>query len=181
VKQSRAYKAQHRGSVNNQVDARNLLQRPGDIALVRRKALRAVVMLCPCGCGDVQVINLDLRVGPAWTFYQNRAGISLYPSVWRESGCESHFVVWNDRIIWFDDDWWYEELDSDGLRDRILRMVSKDSFVHFKDLAEELKEVPWSVLRTCRKLVRERLLVEGDKELREHFRSFADSVENNNG
>jgi hypothetical protein len=56
----------------------------------------------PRGCGEVFPINLDPRAGPAWRLYSDpRRGVSLYPSVWRESGCESHYVIWRNRIYLF--------------------------------------------------------------------------------
>ena len=59
-----------------------------------------LVIRCPCGCGDDLLLNLDLRAGSAWGFYRNRRGLTIYPSYWREDGCGSHFILWNDRIYW---------------------------------------------------------------------------------
>ncbi len=57
-------------------------------------------MACPDGCGDTLVINLDDRAGKAWLLDERRGKLSLYPSVWREDGCRSHFILWSDYLIW---------------------------------------------------------------------------------
>lgn len=56
---------------------------------------------CPSGCGEV--INLSLRPPqvPKWRLSQTDDGLpSLYPSVWRNKGCMSHFWVEEGRIVW---------------------------------------------------------------------------------
>jgi len=90
--------------------------------------------------------------------------------VWRDSGCESHFVIWNNRVFWLDDDWWFEDTESEDFAERILPLVPPDEFVHFREIAEHLREVPWSVLRACKTMVRQGQLVEGREKLRQHFR-----------
>ena len=74
-----------------------ILHEPGEAVLVSRGHDRLLVMRCPCACGDDIIVNLDREAGPAWVLYQRRRGTSLYPSVWRDTGCGSHFVVWEDR------------------------------------------------------------------------------------
>src|SRR6266478_332599 len=83
-------------------EASAYLKAPGDAVIVERGRPRLLMLSCPCGCGEELPINLDARAGPAWRLYRNRrTGMSLFPSVWRESGCESHFVVWGDKIFLF--------------------------------------------------------------------------------
>jgi hypothetical protein len=44
-------------------------------------------------------VNLDPRAGPAWKLYDREDSLTLFPSVWRESGCEAHFILWRNRLI----------------------------------------------------------------------------------
>lgn len=88
-------------SVDRQSQARSVVdESPETIAVVVRGEPRSVIFACPCGCGDVLVINLDRAVGPAWRLRRDSDGLSLFPSVWRTSGCRSHFVVWRSRVWW---------------------------------------------------------------------------------
>lgn len=60
-----------------------------------------VVLACPCGC--TQPIHLNLLPGarPRWTLTQHGDGsVSLRPSVWRTSGCKSHFHLRRSRVVW---------------------------------------------------------------------------------
>jgi hypothetical protein len=81
--------------------ARSLLrERDGRLAVVVRDTPRAALFDCPCGCGDVVVINTDPRTGPAWRIRVDSTGATLMPSVWRTTGCRSHFIVWRSSIWW---------------------------------------------------------------------------------
>jgi hypothetical protein len=57
---------------------------------------------CPCGCGDVVWLNLIEAPGrPTWRVQQHaRKTFSISPSVWRTTGCKSHFFVRRGRIDW---------------------------------------------------------------------------------
>lgn len=72
----------------------------GMIALVHRGVARAAVFQCPCGCGEVLVINLDSRTPQAWRHRLRGARLTLMPSVWRDTGCESHFILWEHSVYW---------------------------------------------------------------------------------
>src|SRR5438105_3352414 len=89
-----------RAEVQHRHEGDALLKSPGDAVLVNRGRPRSLLIACPDGCGETLVVNLDQRSGPAWRFYRHASGVSLSPSVWREGGCESHFIVWRGRIIW---------------------------------------------------------------------------------
>ena len=78
----------------------HVLVHPLDVALVERGTVRAAVFQCPCGCGNVLVINLDPAAGPAWRHRVDGEQLTLMPSVWRDSGCDSHFVLWRNEIYW---------------------------------------------------------------------------------
>lgn len=59
---------------------------------------------CPCGCGDI--INLSLMKGrrPNWVLKVSFLGQpTLYPSVWKKDGCESHFWITKGSVIWHND------------------------------------------------------------------------------
>lgn len=61
----------------------------------------SVGMLCPCQCRNVIEILVTPGVRPRWDFEVDAAGRpSLSPSVWRKSGCRSHFWVRKGRIMW---------------------------------------------------------------------------------
>jgi hypothetical protein len=77
---------------------------PGVIVVVsaadKMKMLR---FLCPCGCGETITVNLVEGVSKAWdvSFRPNR-GLSLWPSVWLDVGCKSHFILRDNtaRLLW---------------------------------------------------------------------------------
>jgi hypothetical protein len=95
----------------------------------------------------------------------------LYPSVWRDSGCESHFIIWRDEISLFGRYAWEEaELreSEEPLREAILAGLS-DQLVPFGALADALDAVPWDVLTICRRLVRDGLAREGTGKQRGSF------------
>jgi len=123
-------------------------------------------MLCPSGCGDEIAINLDTRVGPAWRLYQSKAGLTLFPSVWRETGCKSHFVIWNGKIWWFDADFPLDFTDEErALEDRVLGLLANSNRpVNYVDVADTLSEVPWSVLVAFRRLAKIGRVREVDRE-----------------
>src|SRR5579871_3984234 len=90
------------GAVSTRGEAAGYLASPGDAVLVERGRPRLLLLACPCGCGEHFPINLDDRAGRAWRFYKHQpSGISIFPSVWRESGCRSHYVIWRDKILLF--------------------------------------------------------------------------------
>lgn len=75
-------------------------QSQGTLVPVRRGRLRAIVFSCPCGCAELLVINLDRRTGKAWKLYARAGRVTLSPSVWRTTGCKSHFFVIANRVVW---------------------------------------------------------------------------------
>jgi hypothetical protein len=58
-------------------------------------------LLCPCGCRDLIQLNLLPQTRPRWR-YEEHAGrvVTLDPSVWRQRGCRSHFVLRHGRVRW---------------------------------------------------------------------------------
>ncbi|MDB6055047.1 MAG: hypothetical protein JWN25_2570 [Verrucomicrobiales bacterium] len=129
-------------------------QQPGDAALVVRGAARALVLNCPCRCGDSLTINLDGRAGPAWRFYLRKNALTLFPSYWRDSRCQSHFILWGNHIYWCDhEEWWSSEV-SVALRQTVWEHLTAE-FSRYDILAEKIGDIPWEVLDACRALVRE--------------------------
>lgn len=150
----------------------------GGAILVGRQGLpRWLVMACPCGCGEEIRVNLDRRSGPAWRIYTSSRGeLSVFPSVWRDSGCGSHFVIWSDRLYLFgrymDDEtetthWTGEQRSS---LFPLIRAHLRTEPVYFAELADELGKVPWDVLDALRGLTRSGELEEGKGQQHGWFR-----------
>lgn len=60
-----------------------------------------VVFLCPCGCGRRIELNLNPESSPRWKLKWHLLGtVSLSPSVWRKSGCWSHFFLKHSKVLW---------------------------------------------------------------------------------
>jgi hypothetical protein len=61
----------------------------------------AAAMRCPCGCNERIELNLIASVRPAWAASLHTDGtVSLYPSVWRQKGCRSHFILKQGKVTW---------------------------------------------------------------------------------
>jgi len=152
---SRTIALVRRGTVESRGDANPLLRSPGDYVLVFRGFLRLALMACPDGCGEAVVVNLDPNAGPAWRLYSTKRGMTLYPSVWRDTGCRSHFIVWNDRVLLFggDDDAVAGPDVDPALVERVAVALNQGGEISFRDIAENLDEIPWAVLDACEALV----------------------------
>lgn len=153
---SRARRARFRGEVEHRDEAGSLLAEPGDVAIVNRGRLRSAVIACPDGCGSVLTINLDPRSGRAWRLYQDNDRLSLYPSVWRDSGCAAHFILLKDRIIWCGP----REFDAADLEYEVnlearVHEALDSTFVSLEALSDKIDEIPWEVSgaanRLCKK------------------------------
>ena len=157
-----------KAQVEQRHEANPLLKISGDAALVHRGVLRSLVMACPDGCGELLTINLDARAGKAWRAYGSHEELSVFPSVWRETGCKSHFILWRSKIYWCD---WGDELDTpiDDVVDRVRGHLSNELALYI-DIADALQLVPWAVLSACHRLVREGAAQEGKNKLGGHFR-----------
>ena len=64
---------------------------------------RTVNLRCPCGCGELTVLSLHPS---RWHIYFDGKSVSLDGptggSVWANSGCGSHYVIWDNAVIWLD-------------------------------------------------------------------------------
>lgn len=146
-----------KGTIDKFGGAVALISTPGDCAIVSRGVPRTLVMMCPDGCGETIAVNLDRRIGKAWRKYEQSNKLTIYPSVWRDTGCRAHFIVWNDRILWCDvEDGLRIALDENFVR-AVFNSLSDSEFVHFETIAELLLSIPWDVLWACNELVRRRI------------------------
>lgn len=121
-------------------------------------------------------INLDRRAGKAWRLYTSKKhGVSVYPSVWRDTDCKSHFIIWRNKINMMgvrDEGFW--DGDSDSSRDELDKLVlsrlSKDRQQSAEQISDQLPgSVPWDVLLSCRRLCRRLLAAEGQGSAVGHF------------
>ncbi|WP_420408134.1 DUF6527 family protein [Hoeflea sp.] len=61
----------------------------------------AVALRCPCGCGDRLELLLIPEARPRWSVRLEASGYpTLHPSIWRKTGCRSHFWIRDGRIKW---------------------------------------------------------------------------------
>ena len=77
--------------------------RPGEIYLVGENGhVSCVGMMCPCGCGEVIQLNLVAGTRPVWAVERDSdtGAVTLRPSIWRTSGCRSHFLLRGGRVQW---------------------------------------------------------------------------------
>jgi Family of unknown function (DUF6527) len=61
----------------------------------------SAALQCPCGCGAIIQLSLLSDDFPHWLLVVDRDGIpTLSPSVWRTTGCGSHFLLKKGIVIW---------------------------------------------------------------------------------
>ncbi|WP_226400231.1 DUF6527 family protein [Ferribacterium limneticum] len=156
-----AHRINSRGSTSRFSEAIPKLHSPGDYVLVVRGVPRSIVMACPDGCGEILPINLDRRVGKAWRTYDTGQDLTIFPSVWRDTGCRAHFIVWRDKILWPDTRTTAEPVFDESFLSSVLARLSSSGFTSFETIAEDLRMIPWEVLWACNALVRQRRAIEG--------------------
>jgi hypothetical protein len=154
-------------------EAHARMKEPLDAVVVVRGRPRWFVMSCPCGCGETLTTNLDKAAGPAWSLYaDDKNEISIFPSIWREGACGSHFIIWRNKVFLFGD-WSFEEewestLDDADLTNRVQNLLSREP-KNYTDIALQLNAIPWDVLTCLRRLVKNRVAHEGKKKQRGLF------------
>ena len=172
----RVNKIVFRGKVETRDATAPLLANSGEFVIVERGKPRLIVLRCPCGCGDDLLINVDGRVGKAWRYYRNQYGMSLYPSYWRDTACESHFIIWNNNIYWCSG-WETEGSDrwfvSNDVEQTVLSNLHTDQFTKYSDLAEKIDLIPWEVLQACRQLMKRGMVESGKRERYNEFRRIS--------
>lgn len=56
---------------------------------------------CPCGCQTVITLPLQSTHRPYWIYRRSKEGRpTLQPSIWRDVGCLSHFILEDGRVYW---------------------------------------------------------------------------------
>ncbi len=165
---TRAKELDFRGLVEHRHDADLLVRQPGQAVVVRRGVDRSLTMVCPDGCGETLTINLDRRAGPAWRAYVEKDGVSLYPSVWRHTGCKSHFIIWRSRIYWCDLNDEFQSTSGD-FEQRVMAVLD-GRLRPYAAVADQLTAVPWAVLSACHRLQARGLVQGGTGEQRGCFR-----------
>lgn len=164
-----------RARVNSRADASAHLKRPGDAVIVDRQGPRWLVLSCPCGCGAEVPVNLDRRAGPAWRIYESPKGTSIYPSVWRDTDCKSHFIIWRDNILLLGARYgesWTDEVEEgeEQLLQRVLEALS-DREQSAEEISDQIPDSePWDVLHCCRRLCLLGKATEGHHHARGRFR-----------
>ena len=161
--------------VNSRANASAYLKQPGDAVIVDRQGPRWLVLSCPCGCGAEVPVNLDRRAGPAWRLYESAKGTTVYPSVWRDTDCRSHFIIWRSEIFLFRPrygDLWTEEAE-EGDQELLQRVL--EALTGLEQSAEEISDQipdsePWDVLRCCRRLCLQGKAIEGRHHAKGRFR-----------
>lgn len=137
-----------RGTVSSHGEVSTRLAQPGDYVIVHRGVPRSLAMVCPDGCGEVLTVNLDPRSGKAWRLDVRSGRLTLYPSIWREEGCRSHFIIWRDSIKWCDrhDDCW--PLPSREVQRSVEKLLASKAgkFLHYEVIADECSINPWDAL-----------------------------------
>lgn len=59
------------------------------------------IFRCPCGCGYVISLPLQNTHNPFWEILHSTDNKpTLYPSVWQNEGCMSHFWIKAGKIKW---------------------------------------------------------------------------------
>ena len=73
---------------------------PRTVYLVGEGAgLWKAVLRCPCGCDAMIQLSLHQVGRPRWVATPHLDGrITLRPSVWRTTGCRSHFILDRGRV-----------------------------------------------------------------------------------
>jgi hypothetical protein len=165
----------YKATVSSRGAASSYLSQPGDAVIVDRQGLRWLILACPCGCGAEIPINLDGRAGKAWRLFKHKDGaLTVYPSVWRDTDCKSHFIIWRSKILLIgpvDHDWRspQPEVELTALSDAVINRMPQTAFISYLQVADAMGEDPWDVLDACRALVRLRRLKESGGEVRDLF------------
>jgi hypothetical protein len=171
---NRAFQIAFRGTVESRDLAIPLLKNPADTVLVERGVPRLLMMRCPCGCGDDLLVNLDRRVGPAWRIYRSVNSLTLFPSYWRDGGCESHFILWGNKVYWChgdnDEEAGHEWKVPREMEASVLASLPPSDFIKYDELADQLNLIPWDVLQACQQLSRRGAAMAGSGKQRGYFR-----------
>src|SRR6266699_5814764 len=81
-----------------QDEALEILAREDTLVLVERGKPRSLKMRCPCESSHILTVNLDEAIGLAWHLRIIGSSVTLFPSVWLDTGCQCHFILRRNRI-----------------------------------------------------------------------------------
>jgi hypothetical protein len=74
------------------------------IEVVYKDVPRWAMFKCPCACGNTISLPLQRPHSPVWKVTISGAGRpTLFPSVWQNKGCMSHFWIEDGRVSWCGD------------------------------------------------------------------------------
>ena len=145
------------GEAPRRAEAEALLSNAGDAVIIRRGVVRSLLLRCPDGCGQTLLVNLDPRTDKAWRLRIDRGGLTLFPSVWRDGGCGSHFVVWQHRILWCDGEDAADNEDpeyDESAEDRVARGL-RQRLAPPEEIGDRVNESGWEVTRVGHRLVKQ--------------------------
>lgn len=85
---------------NQEAAVRELEKNSSALALVSSGvAVKRAVFFCPCGCGEKISLNLLTQARPSWRVrVEGQGTVSIWPSIWRLSGCRSHFWIRSNQV-----------------------------------------------------------------------------------
>lgn len=63
-------------------------------------ALWSAAFKCPCGCDALIQLSLLAEERPHWSLDLTGNSATVHPSVWRRSGCCSHFHIRGGSVVW---------------------------------------------------------------------------------
>ena len=71
------------------------------VAVVRGGKPYWALFRCPCGCETVISLSLQSVHNPNWILDVSKKGRpTIYPSVWQNCGCYSHFWIEDGYVYW---------------------------------------------------------------------------------
>ncbi|OCW93950.1 hypothetical protein A9168_09555 [Macellibacteroides sp. HH-ZS] len=71
------------------------------VEVVYRNQSYWAIFICPCGCKNVITLPLQKYHNPHWQLEHSTDNKpTLYPSIWQNNGCLSHFWIKNGKIEW---------------------------------------------------------------------------------
>ncbi|WP_116091836.1 DUF6527 family protein [Sphingomonas crusticola] len=79
---------------------------PDRTVVVAREAgeLWSAGLICPCGCGRRIELMLLPKVKPRWDIRESQnERPTLWPSIWANDGCRSHFWLRDGMVEWCKD------------------------------------------------------------------------------
>ncbi|GAC1314173.1 MAG: hypothetical protein NVSMB24_38500 [Mucilaginibacter sp.] len=74
--------------------------RDGAVYIIGGASPWLLLLRCPCGCGETIHLNLLKEASPRWGYRVVKKTITVKPSIWRTTGCKSHFIIRNGQVQW---------------------------------------------------------------------------------